>query len=520
MAQTLTQPAHSPAEGHSEDRRKWLVLIAMVFGLFMPQLDNLVLNVALPTIQRDFGAGVSGLQWIIDSYTLTFASFMLTAGALGDLYGRKRLFMGGLVLFSLGSLACGLSSTTSQLIAFRAAQGVGAAALLPGSLSIISATFHGRERGSAIGIWAAMSGVAAAIGPVAGGYLVEHFSWNSIFFINIPTGIVGLTLTYFVVRESKDATRSRRLDPPGLITGTAGLFCLVFALIEGNARGWTNPVIIGMFLLAAVLLTVFVIVESRRPSPMFPLSFFRIPTFAAANAVAAAVFFAMFGSIFFLTLYMQNILQYSPVQAGTRLLAFSGVILFAAPISGRLSDRFGSRWLMACGTLVAACGMALLLRTQTNSTYLGVLLPAFMVLAAGMGMTMTPMTAAVMGSVEIRHAGIASAATNTSRELGGVFGIALLGAIVTTAFTRGLSAQLVAAGVPLSQAQALVARLGTRAAAGNVGQGSSPVIAHAVRASFVHALHVGLGIGVASMLLASLLSVCFIRSHIRRRETP
>ena len=310
------------AEGHSEDKRKWLVLIAMVFGLFMPQLDNLVLNVALPTIQRDFGAGVSGLQWIIDSYTLTFASFMLTAGALGDLYGRKRLFMGGLVLFSLGSRACGLSSSTSQLIAFRAAQGVGAAALLPGSLSIISATFHGRERGSAIGIWAAMSGVAAAIGPVAGGYLVEHFSWNSIFFINIPTGIVGLTSDLLPGRESKDATRSRRLDPPGLITGTAGLFCLVFALIEGNARGWTNPVIIGMFLLAAVLLTVFVIVESRRRVANVSSVFLSYTYFRRRQRCSRSRLFCDVRQHFFLTLYMQNILQYSPVQAGTRLLAF------------------------------------------------------------------------------------------------------------------------------------------------------------------------------------------------------
>jgi len=253
---------------------------------------------------------------------------------------------------------------------------------------------------------------------------------------------------------------------------------------------------------------------------MFPLSFFRIPTFAAANAVAAAVFFAMFGSIFFLTLYMQNILQYTPVQAGTCLLAFSGVILFTAPLSGRLSDRFGSRWLMAGGTLVAACGMALLLRTHTDSTYIGVLLPAFIVLAAGMGMTMTPMTAAVMGSVEVRHAGIASAATNTSRELGGVFGIALLGAIVTTAFAHSLSEQLIAAGFPASQTQALVAQLGTRAAAGNVGRGSSPMVAHAVREAFVHALHVGLRFGVASMLLASVLSIFFIRSHIRRVHVP
>src|SRR5262249_31534228 len=229
------------------DRRKWWVLVAMVFGLFMPVLGNLVVNVALPTIQNQLGASVSGLQWIIDAYTLTFASFMLTGGALGDLYGRKRFFMAGLLVFTAGSLLGGLSQTTGQLIGFRALQGLGAAMLLPGSLSIITATFHGRERGAAIGIWAAMSGLAIAIGPVVGGFLVEHVSWQSVFFITVPVGIVGLTMTLFVVPESRDPSTTRRLDPAGLATGTAGLFFLVFALIEGNARGWTDGLILGSF---------------------------------------------------------------------------------------------------------------------------------------------------------------------------------------------------------------------------------------------------------------------------------
>jgi EmrB/QacA subfamily drug resistance transporter len=503
----------------AQDRRKWWVLVAMVFGLFMPMLDNLVVNVALPTIQHKLGAGVSGLQWIIDAYTLTFASFMLTGGALGDLYGRKRFFMTGLVVFTLGSLLCGLSGSTSDLIAFRAVQGLGAALLLPGSLSIITATFSGKERGAAIGIWAAMSGMAIAIGPVVGGYLVEHISWQSIFYVNVPVGIIGLTMTYLVVRESRDRTKSRRVDPPGLVTGTAGLFFLVFALIEGNARGWTDPLILGAFALSAVLLAGFFYVESHRESPMLPLSFFRIPTFAAANVVAAAVFFAMFGTVFFLTLYLQNVRGYSPVQAGVRLFAFSVVILLVAPVAGRLSDRFGSRWFMTFGPLVAAVGMALLLQTQPDSSYLTVILPAFLVLAAGMASTMTPMTAAVMGSVETRHAGVASAATNTSRELGGVFGIALLGAIVTAAFNRGFLARLVEAGIPKAQAAGIVARAGASAAAGNTaGDGTNSIIGQAVQHSFVHSIHVGLLVAVAFLLLASLVSALFVRSHVEPAE--
>jgi EmrB/QacA subfamily drug resistance transporter len=509
------------------DRRKWWVLVAMVFGLFMPVLDNLVVNVALPTIQDQLGASVSGLQWIIDAYTLTFASFMLTGGALGDLFGRKRFFMAGLLVFTLGSLLGGLSQTTGQLITFRAIQGLGAAMLLPGSLSIITATFSGKERGAAIGIWAAISGLAIAIGPVVGGFLVEHVSWQSIFFVNVPVGIVGLVLTFFVVRESKDPSTDRRLDPVGLVTGTGGLFFLVYALIEGNARGWTDGLILAAFALSAAFLIVFFIVESRLEHPMLPLRFFRIPTFAAANVVAAAVFFAMFGSVFFLSLYLQNVRGYSPVGAGVRLFAFSVVILFVAPISGRLSDRYGSRWFMTFGPLTAALGLTMLIRTDVASDYFTVILPAFLVLAAGMAMTMSPMTAAVMGSVETRHAGVASAATNTSREIGGVFGIALLGAVVTSAFTRGFVARLIAGGFGSRAAGQIAATAGAQAAAGRVTvdtvlQSAPPgttrlqaqVVVDAVHSSFVHAMHVGMSVAVGFMVLAAIVSALFVRSHV------
>ena len=515
MARTLTAPPQAAPES-TGDRRKWWVLVAMVFGLFMPMLDNLVVNVALPTIQRELGAGVSGLQWLIDAYTLTFASLMLTGGALGDLYGRKRFFMGGLMIFTLGSLLCGISGSIEQLIAFRALQGVGAALLLPGSLSIITATFSGRERGAAIGIWAAMSGLAVAFGPLVGGYLVEHVSWESIFFINVPIGVIGLVMTSLVVRESRDVRTSRRVDPPGLVTGTAGLFFLVYALIEGNSVGWTDPLILGAFALSAVFLATFFYVEAHRESPMLPLSFFRIPTFAAANVVAAAVFFAMFGTVFFLTLYLQNIQGYSPVGAGLRLFPWTVMIMIVAPIAGRLSDRHGSRWLMTAGTLIAATGMALLLRTEPGSSYLGVILPAFVVLGGGMAMTMAPMTAAVMASVEPRHAGVASAATNTSRELGGVFGIALLGAVVTSAFQRGFLARLVETGLPLSRAREMVELAGARAAAGSAGGRIplNPELAAAVRQSFVHSIHIGMMVAVGFMLLASVVSALFVRSHV------
>jgi EmrB/QacA subfamily drug resistance transporter len=499
----------------------------MVFGLFMPMLDNLVVNVALPTIRHDLSSGISGLQWIIDAYTLTFASFMLTGGALGDLFGRKRFFLTGLVVFVLGSLLCGLSHTTTQLIWFRSLQGLGSAMLLPGSLSIITATFSGKERGAAIGIWAAMSGLAIAIGPLVGGYLVEHVSWQSIFFVNVPIGAVGLLLTLAVVRESRDESRSRRLDPPGLVTGTAGLFFLVYGLIEGNDRGWRDPVILGAFGLATALLAVFFYVESHREAPMLPLGFFRIPTFAAANVVAAAVFFALFGSTFFLSLYLQNVQGYSPVQAGVRLFPFTAMILLIAPVSGRLSDRYGSRWFMTFGTLGIAAGLALVLRTEPGSSYLAVILPSQLVMGAGMATTMSPMTAAVMASVSPQRAGVASAATNTSRELGGVFGIALLGAVVTAAFTRAFPARLIAHGFPGGIANRIAAVAGARGAGGTLSRAAvlrhappgttvaqAQAVVDSVKESFVHAMHVGVLVAVGFALLASIVSAVFVRSHV------
>src|SRR5438094_2177896 len=447
MARTI-EAARPQAGPGDADRRKWWVLAAMVFGLFMPMLDNLVVNTALPTIQRSLSTGVSGLQWIIDAYVLAFASFMLTGGAMGDLYGRKRFFMAGLVVFTAGSLLCGLSNTTGELVAFRFLQGLGSALLLPGSLSIVTATFSGRERGAAIGIWAAFSALALAVGPIVGGYLVEHVSWQSIFFVNIPVGAIALALTVLVVRESRDEHPSRRVDPPGLITGTAGLLFLVYGLIEGNNRGWTDGMILLSFALAAVILAAFFMIDARSESPMLPLSFFRIRTFAAANFVAAAVFFALFGTVFFLTLYFQDVHGYSPVGAGVRLFPFPVMILLLAPIAGRLSDRFGSRWFMTAGPAMSAIGLALILRSTPTSSYFGQIFPSMAVWGSGMALTMAPMTAAVMASVPTRHAGVASAATNTSRELGGVFGVALIGAIVTSAFKRGFTSRLIDAGFP------------------------------------------------------------------------
>jgi len=523
VAGVATLPGQAGAAvGQPASRRRWWVLVAMVFGLFMPMLDSLVVNVALPTIQRDLNAGVSELQWMIDAYTLTFATFMLTGGTLSDRFGRKRFFIGGLVVFTAGSLACGLASSTAELVAFRALQGLGGSLLLPGSLAIISATFHGKERGAAIGAWSAMSGVAVAVGPLVGGYLVQHVSWQSIFFVNVPVGALAVVLTWWAVTESRGAPGVRRLDPLGAASGTAGLFFLTYATIEGNTRGWTDGLILGSFALAVVSLALFVKVEQGRPSPMLPLSFFRNPTFTAAIATAVAVFFALFGMTFFLSLYLQNVVGYDPVATGVRLVPFTVMILLIAPVSGRLSDRYGSRWFMAGGTALLGGGLAMCLRMQVGSSYVAVILPAMVMMGAGMALTMSPLSSAVMGSVDQRRVGIASATQTTASQIGGVFGIALLGAVVTAAFKSRFRSGLLRAGLPAEVAGKLVAKAGTAAASGTVPQatlGGLPArVAHAVpavvRGSFVGAFHSGIYVSVGFAVLASVLAATFVRSHV------
>jgi len=496
----------------------WLVLAAMVFGLFMPMLDHLVVNVALPTIQHQLGAGISGLQWIVDAYTLTFAAFMLTGGTLGDRYGRKRFFLAGLALFSLASALAGLSASNGQLVAARALQGVGAALLLPGSLSIISATFPAGKRGLAIGVWGAVSGLAIAVGPVVGGYLVEHASWRSVFFINVPVGIVGLILAAAVVPESRDQAGHRRVDLPGLLAGTLAVSALTYALIEGNARGWTDGRILSAFTAAAVAAAAFAAIEAYRESPMLPVGLLRNRTFAGANIVGALMFFGMIGTIFFLTLYLQDVLGYSPAQAGLRLLPLSGMILIFAPVAGKLSDRVGSRGFMTAGPALTAAGLGLLLLTGPGTPYTAVLLPAFLAMGAGWAITLAPMSTAVMGSAAPGRAGLASAAANTSRELGGVLGVASLGALTTAVFTRAFLAHLANAGIPARAAARITARAGSSAAADGAA-GAGRVVRDAMQQSFVGAMHAGIVVAAAAMLCASVVSFLLVRSHVTRIKT-
>jgi EmrB/QacA subfamily drug resistance transporter len=415
----------------ASENHRWLTLGAVAFALFMIMLDNTVVNVALPSIQRDLGMGISELEWTVNAYALTFAVLMLSGGKLADLLGRRKIFLTGLLVFTAASLACGLATTGEMLIGARAVQGAGAALMMPATLGIISATFALHERGLAFGIWAGVSAMALAIGPLVGGLVTEHVSWGWIFFINVPVGVLGLLAGWLLIRESRDTSAVQRLDLPGLLVSAGALFALTFGLIEANEYGWTSPTIIGLFAAAAIGLAAFVLLEAKQRAPMLDLSLFRNPTFAGANATAMLVTLAMFGVFFFMSLYVQQILGYSPVRAGAIFLPMTVLIILVAPPAGKLSDRVGSRWLMAGGMTLVAGSLVLFSRLGVDSGFWD-MLPALVLGGFGMAITMTPMTAAAMGAVPVAKAGVGSGVLNTFRQVGGALGIAVMGAILTS----------------------------------------------------------------------------------------
>jgi MFS family permease len=393
----------------AEENRKWWTVASVSFALFMIMLDNTVVNVALPAIQRDLSIGVSELEWVVTGYALSFAVLMLTGGKLADMFGRRRIFLIGLAIFTVSSLFCGLANGSEMLIAARVVQGAGAALMLPATLSIITATFAPAERGTALGIWAGVSAMALAIGPLIGGLITEHIGWDWIFYVNVPIGIAGIVVGRIIIRESKDTSREQRLDLPGLLTSGAA--------VSGAA---------------------FVLLELRQRLPMFDVKLFRNPTFAGANVVALLVSLAMFGVFFFISLFMQNILGYSAVRAGAAFLPMTLLIIVVAPLAGRASDRLGSRWLMTCGLVLLGCSLLVFAQLQPDSSYLA-LLPAMILGGIGMAVTMTPMTAAAMSAVPVDKAGVGSGMLNTFRQVGGALGIAVMGAILASGSQSALA---------------------------------------------------------------------------------
>jgi len=416
----------------AERNRKWWTLGAVSFSLFMIMLDNTIVNVALPSIGRGLQIGVSQLEWVVNAYTLAFAVLMLTGGRIADLYGRRFVFATGLALFTLSSLACGLAPRAEVLIAARSFQGAGGALMMPATLSIITAAFPAEERGTAIGIWAGVSGSALAIGPLLGGLLTEHVGWSWIFFVNVPIGFTGLAASFVLIAETRAVDAERRLDLAGLLTSAAGLLALVYALIEANRYGWSSARILGLLGAAALLGTGFVLVERRVRQPMLDLDLFGRRTFTGANIAALLVSLAMFGIFFFVSLYMQNILGYSPVHAGVIFVPMTVLVVVSAPLAGKVTDLIGPRWPVAAGMLLLAAGLLSFSRLGPHSSFRD-MLPGMLIGGVGMGVAMGPITVAALSTASVDKAGVVSGVITTSRQVGGALGIAVMGAIVAAA---------------------------------------------------------------------------------------
>src|SRR5215471_11634082 len=408
-------------------RRTIWTFVVTSAALFMASLDNLVVTTALPSIREHLHASLEGLQWTVNVYTLTFAVLLLIGASLGERYGRRRLFVAGLALFTAGSAAAALAPGVSWLIAARAVQGVGAAVLIPLTLTLLSAAVPPERRGAALGIWGAVGGLAIAIGPLVGGAVVEGASWQWIFWLNVPIGIILLPIAWTRLTESYGP--ATRLDLPGLALASLGLLGIVLGVVRGNDHGWTSLTVLPPIMIGALLVAGFVAWELRAPEPMLPVKLFRSRGFMLTNVASLLMFFGMFGSVFLLAQFLQTVQHYSPLQAGLRTLPWTAMPLLVAPIAGSLSDRIGGRPLLVAGLALQAAGLGWLAVVAAPDVPYPALVPAFIVCGIGMSLFFAPVANVVLGSVRREEEGIASGANNAIRELGGVFGVAVLGAV-------------------------------------------------------------------------------------------
>jgi EmrB/QacA subfamily drug resistance transporter len=481
---------------HDPDRR-WWTLGAVCVATFMLLLDITIVNVALPDIARDLQTSFSDLQWVIDAYALSLAALLLTAGSLADLFGRRLLFVLGLGVFTAASLLCALAASPLLLELARALQGVGAAAMFATALALLAATFHGRERGTAFGAWGATTGAAVAVGPLVGGLLTESVGWESIFLINVPIGIGAIAVALTRVPESRDPGAAR-VDWPGLVTFSAGLFLLVFALVRGNPEGWGSPLIVSFLIGAAVLLCAFIVVERRSARPMFDLTLLRKPAFAGASIAAFAMSASLFSMFLYLTLYIQNALGYSPLEAGLRFLPTTLLSFAVAPVAGKLSARLPVRGLIGVGLVLVGAGLLLMAHLGADSGWTA-LLAGFLVAGVGVGLVNPPLASTAVGVVPPERAGMGSGINSTFRQVGIATGIAGLGAL----FQALLEDKVPAA---LQRVPAEVLATGSPRVVG-----PAPGVRHAYLEAFTGALNDLFVVGAVVAIVGGLLSAALIR---------
>jgi EmrB/QacA subfamily drug resistance transporter len=422
----------------------WLVLVLICMAQFMVVLDATIVNVALPSIQKDLGLSEANLQWIVNAYTLVFGGFLLLGGRAGDLLGRKRVFLVGLVVFTGASLLNGLASSSGQLIGFRALQGLGAALISPAALSIISVTFEeGKERAKALGVWAAIAIGGSAFGLVLGGWLTQSFSWPWIFFVNVPVGIATFLAAMRFVPESKDEHAHKSYDIGGAVTVTGGLMALVYAIVKAETDGWGSSTTIGFFVLAAALLASFLVIETRSKEPLVRLSIFRVRSLATANICMFLVGCGMFAMFFFITLYLQKVLGYKPLEAGVSVLPFTAGIMVSAGVASNFAPRIGVRPVAAVGLILTVLGMLLFARMPVDGSYVTDVLPAMIVAALGMGAVFMPLTLVATTGLKDEDQGLASGLFNTSQQIGGALGLAILSTVAAGQTHGNTAADLV-----------------------------------------------------------------------------
>ena len=502
--------SHRPPVAQRGGGWRWATLSVLCVTLLLISLDNTILNVALPSIVRSLHATSSQLQWIVDAYAVVFAGLLFTLGALGDRVGRKWVFMGGLVVFGAGSALAAFSGSPDRLTAARAVMGVGAAALMPCTLSILTNVFTAeRERAQAIGIWSATAGLGVAIGPILGGFLLVHYWWGSVFLINVPIALIGLVAAVFFVPNSKNPL-AKRADPVGSVLSMLGLGLLLWGIIEAPNRAWSSPEIVAALVGSAVIIGAFVVWERRIDHPLLPLHFFANPRYSAAIASLALVLFALLGMFFLITQYLQFCLGFSPLKTGLGIGPIALVLLVFAPLSVLVVRRFGTKVVVAVGLLMIALGLGLLSHTSVQSTY-GDSLPFLVLIGAGVGLALAPSTESVLGSLPKEEAGVGSASSDTSMQIGGALGVAVLGTALAIRYKDVMTPLLAHRHIPAGIEQLILGSLGGALAVAQRAPGAfGDELSDAARRGFISGMDLGfivaaVVVGVAGVVVLAVL---------------
>ncbi|HEY2335088.1 MAG TPA: DHA2 family efflux MFS transporter permease subunit [Solirubrobacterales bacterium] len=502
-------------------RQQRLTLVATILGSTVVFLDSTVVNVALPAISNSLDAGLAGQQWVVEAYMLTLVSLLLVGGSLGDQFGRRRMFVYGLIAFGAISLLCAVAPSVEFLIAARALQGVAGALLVPGSLAIVAATFEGSARGKAVGTWTAWTGIATVIGPAGGGALVEALSWRAVFWVNLPVIAVTVALTLHSVKESRDPDAFRGIDWPGIALSAAGLGGPVFALIEQPTHGWGAPIVWAPLIAGIACFALFVVHEARARHPMLELSLFRIRNFWVANVTTLSAYAGLIGGLFFVGLFLQQVAGYSPVQAGLATTPVSLILFFLSPRWGKLASGTGPRLPMTAGPIVGGIGLLLLLRVGIGADYLSEVLPAILVFGLGLSATVAPLTATVLDSVEERHVGIASGVNNGVARVAGLLAIAILGAVISGYFGSALDSNLEGRALgPRADRIVSDAKAQPLAVpeAGALSPSQQNLVTTASTGASTSAFHLGIGIAGLLMIVGGAVSGFGIENPRRKTE--